>query len=85
MGIPPSIPMTHLFTFYYEDERIKCFGDAWELTYDGDLKLQVEEVESVHLMTLEEILARYENGELFTPDSIFACKEYLKRKELHGV
>ena len=21
----------HLFTFYYEDERIRCFGDAWDL------------------------------------------------------
>ena len=80
MGIPASTPMEHLFTFYYEDERIKCFGDAWELTYDGELKLQVEEVESVHMMTLQEILRRSEAGEKFTPDSIFACKEYAKRK-----
>lgn len=80
MGIPASTPMHHLFTFYYEDERIKCFGDAWELTYDGELKLQVEEVESVHMMTLQEILHRYNAGEKFTPDSIFACKEYAKRK-----
>lgn len=80
MGIPASTPMEHLFTFYYEDERIKCFGDAWELTYDGELTLQVEEVESVHMMSLTEILRRFEAGEKFTPDSIFACKEYAKHK-----
>jgi hypothetical protein len=78
MGIPATTPMTHLFTFYYEDERIKCFGDAWELTYDGELKLQVEEVESIHMMTMEEILERFEKGENFTPDSIYACKEYVR-------
>lgn len=69
-----------LFTFYYEDERIRCFGDAWETQYDGPLKLQVEEVDSVHLMSLEEILERNEAGEPFTPDSIFACREYVKLK-----
>jgi isopentenyldiphosphate isomerase len=80
MGIPKDTPMEHLFTFYYEDERIKCFGDAWELTYDGELKLQEEEVESVHLMTMREIIERYEAGEKFTPDSIYACREYVRIK-----
>ena len=82
MGIPSTTPMKHLFTFYYEDERIKCFGDAWEMIYDGELKLQVEEVESIHMMSMEEILARYEAGEKFTPDSIFACREYVRRQKL---
>ena len=55
MGIKDT-PCTHLFTFYYEDERIKCFGDAWEATYDGLLCLQRTEVESVHIMSMKEIL-----------------------------
>ena len=80
MGIPGDTPMDHLFEFYYEDERIKCFGDAWELTYDGVLKLQEEEVESIHMMSLREIIERYERGEKFTPDSIYCCKEYVKLK-----
>ena len=68
----------HLFTFYYEDHRVRCFGDAWELSYDGPLTLQTEEVESVHLMSMQEILARADCGEHFTPDSIFACREYVR-------
>ena len=79
MGIR-DVVSDHLFTFYFEDHRVKCFGDAWEITYDGPLKLQVEEVDSVELMSMDEILSRYEAGEKFTPDSIFACKEYVKLK-----
>lgn len=77
--------MTHLFTFYYEDERIKCFGDAWDILYDGPLKLQKEEVDSIEIMSMKEILDRYEAGENFTPDSIFACKEYIKLKGMYDV
>ena len=79
MGIK-DVDMEHLFTFYYEDEKIRCFGDAWDITYDGPLKLQKEEVESVHMMSMKEILERCKAGEKFTPDSIFACKEYVKLK-----
>ena len=79
MGIS-GVKSDHLFTFYYEDQRIKCFGDAWDVVYDGPLKLQKEEVESVHLMSMREILERAENGEKFTPDSIHACKEYVRLK-----
>lgn len=79
MGIS-GVASNHMFTFYYEDERVKCFGDAWEFTYDGPLKLQVEEVDSVELMSMEEIIRRFEAGENFTPDSVFACKEYIKQR-----
>lgn len=79
MGIKNS-KCDHLFTFYYEDHRIKCFGDAWEVVYDGPLKLQKEEVESVHMMSMKEIIDRFDKGENFTPDSLFACKEYVKIK-----
>ena len=74
--------MNHLFTFYYEDERIRCFGDAWDVVYDGPLKLQQEEVDSVHMMSMRDILNRAEAGEKFTPDSIHACREYVKLKGL---
>lgn len=77
MGIT-GVPSEHLFTFYYEDQRIRCFGDAWEVTYDGPLKLQKEEVESVSMMSMQEIIDRFEAGENFTPDSIHACREYVK-------
>lgn len=81
MGIKDA-NMEHLFTFYYEDERIRCFGDAWDVVYDGPLKLQKEEVDSVHMMSMEEILSRHKAGEKFTPDSIYACEEYVRLKGL---
>lgn len=80
MGIPINTPCEHLFTFYYEDNRVKCFGDACEMTYDGVLKLQQEEVESAHMMSMQEIIERFDQGENFTPDSIYACREYVKMK-----
>ena len=80
MGIPQTVPSSRLFTLYYEDERIRCFGDAWELTYDGPLRLQHSEVQSVHKMTMREIIAGFESGvEPFTPDSLAFCYEYVKR------
>ena len=77
MGIK-DVPMRHMFTFYYEDERIRCWGDAWDIIFDGPLKLQPEEVDSVHMMSMDEIIDRFEKGENFTPDSVFACKKYLE-------
>jgi isopentenyldiphosphate isomerase len=79
MGIK-GVENKHLFTFYYEDHRIKCFGDAWEVVYDGPLKLQKEEVDEVEMMSMKEILDRADAGENFTPDSIHACREYVKQK-----
>ena len=76
MGVPSSTPMEHLFTFYYEDQRVKCFGDCWEMRYDGAIKMQATEVEEVQKMSMEEILARAESGENFTADSIAACRQY---------
>jgi hypothetical protein len=70
--------MEHLFRFYYEDERVRCFGDAWEVLYDGLIRLQVEEVEEVVCMSMSEILERNRMGENFTPDSLRACEEYVR-------
>jgi 8-oxo-dGTP pyrophosphatase MutT (NUDIX family) len=78
MGIPVGTPTEHLFTFYFEDDKVKCFGDAWEMTYDGELRLQPEEVDSVHLMSMKEIFERFDRGEKFAPDSMCACREYVK-------
>ena len=80
MGIPSSTPMEHLFTFFYEDQRVKCFGDCWEMHYDGAIKLQVTEVDEVEKMSMQEILTRAENGELFTADSMAACRQYVQMK-----
>ena len=83
MGIPSETPMSHLFTFYYADERVKCFGDA--VVYDGPLRLQETEVASVEKMSMGDIISRYESGEKFTPDSLAACYEYIKIKGIPEV
>jgi len=80
MGIPSTTPMEHLFNFYYEDQRVKCFGDCWEMHYDGPVKMQVAEVEEVVKMSMSEILTRAGNGEKFTADSMAACRRYVQEK-----
>jgi isopentenyldiphosphate isomerase len=79
MGIPSEAAvMTHVCTFFYEDSRVRCFGDCWDVVYDGPVRLQPEEVAAVHLMSMAEIMDRHRAGELFTPDSIHACEEYVR-------
>lgn len=80
MGIPADTPMSHLFTFFYEDQRLRCWGDAWELIWDGPLSLQETEVSEVVKMSMSEILQRAETGESFTPDSIAAARRYVEEK-----
>ena len=45
------------FDFYYEDERIRCFGRVFTCVHEGPFRLQPEEVESVEFRTAEEIAA----------------------------
>ncbi len=85
MGIAVDTPMEHLFTFYYEDNRVKCFGDCWEMFYSGPVKLQATEVDAVEKMSMQEIITRADNGEYFTPDSIEACRQYVKCKGLPSI
>ena len=75
MGIR-DIPLTWLFDFYFTDERTRVWGGAFSCVYDGELSLQVEEVESVELMTGEEILQRSVT-EPFTPDGVYVVRRYL--------
>eukprot|EP00937_MAST-01D_sp_MAST-1D-sp2_P004779 g4779.t1 len=76
-------PLRHCFTFYVEkldgplEQRCRCWGDAWDVEYDGELTLQVEEVESVHPMLPEEALRRAAAGEHFTPDGVSALERYV--------
>jgi ADP-ribose pyrophosphatase YjhB (NUDIX family) len=34
MGVS-GVPLEHCFTFLYEDDVTKCWGDAWRCVYDG--------------------------------------------------
>ena len=78
MGIR-QVPLTWLFDFYFADQRTRVWGGAYSCVYDGPLVLQEEEVESVSLMTVEEIFQRTET-ELFTPDGLYVVKRYWEER-----
>lgn len=82
MGIR-GVPLTRLFDFYFADARTRVWGGAFACTYDGPLTLQEEEVESVSLMTIEEILQRART-ELFTPDGLYVVQHYLHHAPPRG-
>ncbi|MBI3797599.1 MAG: NUDIX hydrolase YfcD [Deltaproteobacteria bacterium] len=74
MGIR-DVPLTWLFDFYFTDEHTRVWGGAFSCVYDGEVSLQAEEVESVALMTVEEILRRSVT-EPFTPDGLYVVRRY---------
>mmetsp|Transcript_4999 Transcript_4999/g.10593 ORF Transcript_4999/g.10593 Transcript_4999/m.10593 type:complete len:505 (-) Transcript_4999:139-1653(-) len=72
-----------LFTFSYQDARVRVWGDFYECIYRGtlhDLKLQDEEVESVERMSLQELQHKFQHHpEEFMPDACHAMKLYFQR------
>lgn len=87
MGIDVSVAsgntLSRLFSFPYQDECVRVWGDVFECTYRGrieDLVLQEEEVESIMSMSLRELRSRIDKqpGE-FMPDACHAMKLYFQR------
>lgn len=78
MGIR-DVPLTRLFDFYFADQRTRVWGGAFSCIYDGPLSLQAEEVESVSLMTIDEIFDRAPT-ELFTPDGLYVIQQYQEQR-----
>lgn len=74
MGIR-HVPLTRFSDFYFADERTQVWGAAFSCVYDGPLSLQAEEVESVSLMTMDEIFQRART-EQFTPDGLYVVQRY---------
>lgn len=71
-----DVAMNEHCDFYFEDERARAWGRVFSCVYDGELVLQPEEVASVRLMTVEQVLAALAGGERFTPDSLEALRRY---------
>jgi pyrimidine 5'-nucleotidase len=73
-----------LFTFSYQDEKVKVWGEFYEAVYNGpfdDLKIQKEEVDEVFSMTLDELKHQIEvDQDSFMPDCCHAMRLYFQRK-----
>lgn len=72
MGIE-DVPLEPWFDFYFEDDGCKVWGRAYGCVYDGPLRLQEEEVQSVERMDIQSILSG-SSGRRFTPDSLHALR-----------
>mmetsp|Transcript_43592 Transcript_43592/g.105706 ORF Transcript_43592/g.105706 Transcript_43592/m.105706 type:complete len:492 (-) Transcript_43592:375-1850(-) len=75
--------MTRLFTFPYEDDIVRVWGDFYEVHYYGsreDLVVQKEEVEDVLVMSMDELRRQIdESPDKFMPDSCHAMRLYFQR------
>jgi pyrimidine 5'-nucleotidase len=76
--------LDRIFSFPYQDDRVRVWGDFFECHYRGrveDLVLQKEEVDSVTRMTLRELKDRInEQPDDFMPDACHAMKLYFQRR-----
>jgi len=75
MGIR-DVPLAPLFTFYFTDEHTCVWGSVFSCVYDGEVVLQVEEVESGEFVPLDEILQRAHTAP-YTPDGMYVLRRYL--------
>lgn len=66
--------------FYFADADVKVWGRVFSCCYDGELQLQAEEVESVLMMTLGQILEP-ESPDDFASDSLAAMRHYVKQAD----
>ena len=79
--------MRRLFTFQYQDDNVKCWGDLWEVVFVGDvdsLELQEEEVEEIVTFSVDELdsLVNQSSGAEgeWMPDGLHAIRLYLQYK-----
>jgi hypothetical protein len=58
VGVPPATSrraLQHLFLFPYRDDTCHVWGSAFRLQYDGEVKLQQEEVDWGQFMPLQQV------------------------------
>ena len=71
-----------LFTFPYEDEKVRVWGGMFEVVYRGsisDIKMQPEEVSEVLRLSIKDIRKMaIEDPDDWMPDALHAVKLYLQ-------
>ena len=71
--------LTSHFDFKHEDDSNIVWGRLYTCTYDGEIILQEEEVESGEFLTIDQAL-ELSRKEPFTPDGLYVFKRYLEMK-----
>ena len=74
-----NTPLTSHFDFKHEDDHNIVWGRLYTCTYDGEIILQEEEVESGEFLTIDEV-QELSRQKPFTPDGLYVFKRYLKMK-----
>jgi isopentenyldiphosphate isomerase len=74
-----NTPLTPHFDFKHEDDDNIVWGRLYTCTFDGEIILQEEEVESGEFLTIDQVL-KLSRKEPFTPDGLYVFKRYLEMK-----
>ena len=79
LGIKDTLLNSH-FTFCHEDGSNLVWGRVYSCTYDDEMSLQEEEIESGLFMLPDKVIVLSEK-EPFTPDGLYVLKRYLRLKK----
>lgn len=69
-------PLARHFPFYYSDKGNRVWGMLYSCKWDGEMRLQPEEVESGEFMSIDNVFKMMKK-ENFTPDGVMILKKYL--------
>ncbi|WP_422134164.1 NUDIX hydrolase YfcD [Endozoicomonas sp. ALD040] len=75
LGIEDT-PLEPLFHFYFQNDDCKVWGRVYSCQYEGELRLQEEEVARVIMESPEEIRSNRFNR-TYTPDSLVALERLM--------
>lgn len=71
--------LEYLFDIYYKDENQNTFWKVYKCIYDGEIKMQKEEVADYFFISVEKLKKMIEETpEKFTPDGLAAFKKYME-------
>lgn len=79
-----GVHLEPIFKTLFDDppSNSKTWCQVFLAIYNGSIKPQVEEVDSVSLRSTEEVERMLKKGEKFTPDSLFVYEKLIKSKLL---
>jgi len=74
-----NIDLEFLFKFSYKDKVQNCIGKVYKCVYDGEIKIQEEEVESYFFVSVKKLkeMIKEDSGK-FTGDGLYVFKKYLE-------